>query len=231
MKNLKIKFPVVLNEYVPQIFDANGDLVVDIRGWGRLQYLDNPEQSQDDIGKFIVDAMNEKYEKEKNMSKILYVVANVSKEGTQLMRSITGIYSTEVQALKNVKEEGDVIMTIPLNEDDDNKEKVTGWYPKAESRENAVNYILEKKKAPSLADMSIKEKILALNYTSCTCLHCGYERILEVSDFTYTFKSGVLTVSSPCPRCGEETMFRFLLTLQEYENFASIKTQINEERK
>lgn len=32
-----------------------------IRGWGRIQYLKNPEQLQDEVGRMIADALNEYY--------------------------------------------------------------------------------------------------------------------------------------------------------------------------
>jgi hypothetical protein len=62
---------VLKNFYLPlwydvvgqQIFDDRQNLVADIRGWGRLQYLDNPEQIQDGMGNLIVNAFNEKYHK------------------------------------------------------------------------------------------------------------------------------------------------------------------------
>lgn len=60
-KILEIEFPVYYSEHVPAIFDAKNRKVVDIRGWGRLQYLENPEKKQDDIGKFIAQAMNDRY--------------------------------------------------------------------------------------------------------------------------------------------------------------------------
>lgn len=54
------------------IFDANGNTISDdtaegivtrMRGWGRLHYLDKPEELQDAIGDLIVEALNEFWEK------------------------------------------------------------------------------------------------------------------------------------------------------------------------
>lgn len=54
------------------IFDSDGHMVADhpleegilrIRGWGRIQYMGNPEQLQDEIGKLIAQAMTEFWEK------------------------------------------------------------------------------------------------------------------------------------------------------------------------
>lgn len=54
------------------IFDADDNMVADdcgenaaarIRGWGRIQYMNNPEQLQDTIGEHIAKAMTEYWEK------------------------------------------------------------------------------------------------------------------------------------------------------------------------
>lgn len=54
------------------IFDADGHMVADrqleegilrIRGWGRIQYMENPKQLQDEVGRLIAKAMTELWEK------------------------------------------------------------------------------------------------------------------------------------------------------------------------
>lgn len=54
------------------IFDSDGNMVADhpmdeavlrIRGWGRIQYMGNPEQLQDEVGRLIAKAMTEFWEK------------------------------------------------------------------------------------------------------------------------------------------------------------------------
>lgn len=54
------------------IFDSDGHIIADhpmdegvllIRGWGRIQHMDNPEQLQDEIGRLIALAMTEFWEK------------------------------------------------------------------------------------------------------------------------------------------------------------------------
>jgi len=40
--------------------DADSNTIANIRGWGRLQYLPKGEETQDEIGKFVADAINEK---------------------------------------------------------------------------------------------------------------------------------------------------------------------------
>lgn len=60
-----IKYPV---EYEPMgiaIFDADFNRVCDVRGWGRLLYMENPEEKQNSIGRFIANAINEKLKKNK----------------------------------------------------------------------------------------------------------------------------------------------------------------------
>ena len=55
-----IMFPVRYYDQTQQIFDAENNLVADVRGWGRISHLDRAEERQDAIGQFIADAMNEK---------------------------------------------------------------------------------------------------------------------------------------------------------------------------
>ena len=45
------------------IVDANNRTVTDlpiarIRGWGRIQYLDNPRELQDEVGLIVAEALN-----------------------------------------------------------------------------------------------------------------------------------------------------------------------------
>ena len=56
-----IKFPVRYDDYAQKIFDSNNNLIADVRGWSFIQHLSNPEKRQNNVGKFIVDAMNTKY--------------------------------------------------------------------------------------------------------------------------------------------------------------------------
>ena len=58
-----IMFPVSYYSGTQMIFDSNEEIVLDVRGWGRIQYLPEPEKRQDSIGEFIADAMNEKWRK------------------------------------------------------------------------------------------------------------------------------------------------------------------------
>ena len=58
-----IKYPVKV-DMAGYVWDADGNMILMIRGWGRLQYLPDGEKKQDDIGAFIVQAINEKLEKQ-----------------------------------------------------------------------------------------------------------------------------------------------------------------------
>jgi hypothetical protein len=61
-----IKTPV---EYEPSgtaIFDKDFNRVCDVRGWGRISYMESPEEKQDSMGRFIADAINEKLAREKS---------------------------------------------------------------------------------------------------------------------------------------------------------------------
>ena len=55
-----IKGPVVYEKMGTMILDADNNLIVDIRGWGRFQYMEDGEKKQDEMGQFIADAINEK---------------------------------------------------------------------------------------------------------------------------------------------------------------------------
>ena len=55
-----IKYPVKYDNMGTYIFDADNHMVLMIRGWGRLQYLPEAEEKQDEIGQFVADAINEK---------------------------------------------------------------------------------------------------------------------------------------------------------------------------
>lgn len=57
-----IKFPLQIHN--GWVSDANGNHVLDIRGWGHLQYADNNQgaEIQDSIGEWVVKSLNEAYE-------------------------------------------------------------------------------------------------------------------------------------------------------------------------
>jgi hypothetical protein len=54
--------PFHYDDYGQNIFDANNNHVLELRGWGHIQHLFPNEQiagkAQDDIGRFIVDLLN-----------------------------------------------------------------------------------------------------------------------------------------------------------------------------
>lgn len=66
---LPIKFPVVYSSLGTYIYDAEGKMIADVRGWGWIQKMKHPEQVQDNMGQFIADAINEKYERDKQPRK------------------------------------------------------------------------------------------------------------------------------------------------------------------
>ncbi len=65
-----IDFPVRYDNYGTSIFDESNNQILDIRGWGRLQYSDNAEELQDSIGKFVADAINKHAEKDEGVQKL-----------------------------------------------------------------------------------------------------------------------------------------------------------------
>ena len=55
--------PFKYDDYGQMIFDKDNNLVVEIRGWGHIQHLDNPQERQDDIGNLITHLLNEVLDK------------------------------------------------------------------------------------------------------------------------------------------------------------------------
>lgn len=55
-----IKYPVKFQH--GYIYDAESNMITQIRGWGRLQYLPNPEAKQDAIGEWIANVINAQLE-------------------------------------------------------------------------------------------------------------------------------------------------------------------------
>ena len=46
------------------IFDGANNLVVDVRGWGRIEKMDNGMELHDTIGEIIAEALNEKWSRD-----------------------------------------------------------------------------------------------------------------------------------------------------------------------
>ncbi len=53
-----LSFPVSYDQLGQSIKDANGLLVCDVRGWGKIQFMDNAEERHDAIGFVIADLLN-----------------------------------------------------------------------------------------------------------------------------------------------------------------------------
>ena len=59
-----IKFPLKYDADGQIIFDGDGNIFLNIRGWGSLQYLENGEQIQDAVGEFVVEILNRENSKD-----------------------------------------------------------------------------------------------------------------------------------------------------------------------
>lgn len=46
------------------VWDAEGHHILDMRGWGRLQYFENGDQIQDRLAEYVAAAINEKLERD-----------------------------------------------------------------------------------------------------------------------------------------------------------------------
>lgn len=55
-----IRFP--LKSTSEMIFDSNNNHILDIRGWGRLQYHEDGSKLQDGIAEWVVKTLNKAYE-------------------------------------------------------------------------------------------------------------------------------------------------------------------------
>ena len=54
-----IEFPVKYDNKRQTIWDSKGMMVCDIRGWGRIQFMNKSEERQDAIGEKIAKLLNE----------------------------------------------------------------------------------------------------------------------------------------------------------------------------
>lgn len=52
-----------VKHFCQMIHDAEGNHVCDVRGYGRLSYMENGDELQDKIGDWLADAINEKLTK------------------------------------------------------------------------------------------------------------------------------------------------------------------------
>lgn len=76
-----VKYPVRYSELGTYIYDAEDKMIADVRGWGWIQKLKEPELKQDAMGEFIAAAINEKMERESNAkipAKHVYVPVDTS---------------------------------------------------------------------------------------------------------------------------------------------------------
>ena len=61
---MKIKLPLKYHNIGQHIFDADNKMILDLRGWGWMQYLKekdikmSPSQFQDNLGNKIVEILN-----------------------------------------------------------------------------------------------------------------------------------------------------------------------------
>ncbi|PRX40103.1 hypothetical protein [Salegentibacter salegens] len=60
-----LKFPVHYDAKEQTIWDAKGMMVCDIRGWGKIQFMNKSEDRQDAIGELIASLLN-KYQRNEN---------------------------------------------------------------------------------------------------------------------------------------------------------------------
>lgn len=54
-----IRRPVRYDPEGQRVCDSQNETALQIRGWGRLQYLDRPEERQDAIGELVAKLIND----------------------------------------------------------------------------------------------------------------------------------------------------------------------------
>lgn len=54
-----IEFPVRYDAQQQTVWDAKHMMVCDIRGWGKIQFMKQPEERQDAIGELVARLLNE----------------------------------------------------------------------------------------------------------------------------------------------------------------------------
>lgn len=54
----ELKLPIKFDKIGGYFFDADNRMIAQMRGWGWIQYKENPEQIQDEIGQYIADCVN-----------------------------------------------------------------------------------------------------------------------------------------------------------------------------
>ena len=70
----------------------------------------------------------------KEMHCNVFLVANIPTVGTHLINEIRGVYPTKERALENILDDGDIIMPIPFDTNDDGKIIINGCYPRLEEQ-------------------------------------------------------------------------------------------------
>lgn len=80
-RNLKLtmetlEFPVWYDEKQQTIWDAKGLMVCDIKGWGKIQFMNKSEDRQNAIGELIVELLNKCSEEGNHEKAILDLIAS-----------------------------------------------------------------------------------------------------------------------------------------------------------
>lgn len=57
------KLPVYFDKNAGMVFDQENSMMMEVRGWGKIQYHKGAEELQDAMGEMFAKAFNEKYGK------------------------------------------------------------------------------------------------------------------------------------------------------------------------
>ena len=72
-----IEFPVRYDARQQTVWDSKHMMVCDIRGWGKIQFMKQPEERQDAIGELVARLLNEFSTKENLLRQVKQVPKSV----------------------------------------------------------------------------------------------------------------------------------------------------------
>lgn len=76
---IELPLPVRYDRFGTMILGKNDEHVADIRGWGRIQYKENPEEKQDEVGEYIAAAINAT--QEITLADVLRAIKKINPQG------------------------------------------------------------------------------------------------------------------------------------------------------
>ncbi|MCK9461445.1 MAG: hypothetical protein M0R80_17580 [Proteobacteria bacterium] len=133
-KEIKIReiiiAPIRFDKEGGSFWDSKNNMIADLRGWGRIQYLPNPEQTQDEIGYFIADAITEKLTNKSRQDTLNEVLEKISPAFKEIKEMLSDIYTTCPDGWNQAPKGDDVAHDLVVNSLVDYKESYICDYTK-----------------------------------------------------------------------------------------------------